>query len=515
MRREDSSTVLTVIFSLLISLCITTEVEARTLVQVCSSSCGDIQNISYPFRLKGDPAGCGDPDYELSCENNKTIFEFHRGNYYVRQISYEKQTIRVVDVNLASGSCGLPNRSLSLSEVNGDSRYRGFVYNIYTNFVNCSTVISDPSYRQVPCLSGNTSHVYVIYDDYRASGFHDSCVFISMVPTVHVSGKYPSYGAIQKLLETGFDLGWSVECRDCLESGDSCVITKWEIPLQYECDRPGQILSTLLSTLDSTLESFILGTQILEENSGENFFELCQATRCGKKGPIIRYPFRLNTQPSFCGREGFELSCSGDNTLLRLPFSGNYYIQQIIYTHATISIMHVNDTKCPLQSLLSLNLSNSQFYVGYSEQFSLKTFTVVNCTEKDAWSATDKTLVGPIDCIGDEKILVYVTDASASMDKLPSPCRTYQTAEILTPCESDLRRAIERLLRTREIFIQWLDSGTCVACEKSGNHCGFNATGNETICYPNRQKPKAEETHDLQKQLEFLHLEIVNVPLFI
>ncbi|KAL6321772.1 hypothetical protein AAG906_035290 [Vitis piasezkii] len=31
------------------------------------SSCGDIQNISIPFRLKGDPLGCGHPDptYEL------------------------------------------------------------------------------------------------------------------------------------------------------------------------------------------------------------------------------------------------------------------------------------------------------------------------------------------------------------------------------------------------------------------------------------------------------------------
>ncbi|KAL6321731.1 hypothetical protein AAG906_031244 [Vitis piasezkii] len=37
--------------------------------QTCRpSSCGDIQNISIPFRLKGDPLGCGHPDpaYELS-----------------------------------------------------------------------------------------------------------------------------------------------------------------------------------------------------------------------------------------------------------------------------------------------------------------------------------------------------------------------------------------------------------------------------------------------------------------
>ncbi|KAK8473157.1 hypothetical protein PHAVU_001G069001 [Phaseolus vulgaris] len=36
------------------------------------SSCGKISNISYPFRLKGDPQGCGLTMYELSCENNIT-----------------------------------------------------------------------------------------------------------------------------------------------------------------------------------------------------------------------------------------------------------------------------------------------------------------------------------------------------------------------------------------------------------------------------------------------------------
>ncbi|RVW91822.1 Rust resistance kinase Lr10 [Vitis vinifera] len=51
------------------------------------SSCGDIQNISIPFRLKGDPLGCGHPDpaYELVCENNRTILY---GKYYVEEINY-------------------------------------------------------------------------------------------------------------------------------------------------------------------------------------------------------------------------------------------------------------------------------------------------------------------------------------------------------------------------------------------------------------------------------------------
>ncbi|XP_050277851.1 LEAF RUST 10 DISEASE-RESISTANCE LOCUS RECEPTOR-LIKE PROTEIN KINASE-like 2.4 isoform X1 [Quercus robur] len=62
------------------------------------SSCGNIHNISYPFRLKSDPDICGDSRYELSCENNRTtvLYLFAR-KYHVQEINYNNYTIRVVD----------------------------------------------------------------------------------------------------------------------------------------------------------------------------------------------------------------------------------------------------------------------------------------------------------------------------------------------------------------------------------------------------------------------------------
>ncbi|KAL6012346.1 hypothetical protein ACLOJK_002833 [Asimina triloba] len=37
----------------------------------CSSSCGNLLNISYPFRFKGDQPNYGNPEYELSCEGGR------------------------------------------------------------------------------------------------------------------------------------------------------------------------------------------------------------------------------------------------------------------------------------------------------------------------------------------------------------------------------------------------------------------------------------------------------------
>ncbi|KAM1941105.1 hypothetical protein ACFX13_028727 [Malus domestica] len=74
----------------------------------CTSSCGHIRNISYPF--------CGNLGFTLSCENNKTILNTPSyGDYYVQAINYHNQTIRLVDPGLDKSNCSsLPLHSLSL-----------------------------------------------------------------------------------------------------------------------------------------------------------------------------------------------------------------------------------------------------------------------------------------------------------------------------------------------------------------------------------------------------------------
>ncbi|KAL5828162.1 hypothetical protein ACOSQ4_019959 [Xanthoceras sorbifolium] len=217
MRRElATSNFSSFLFSLLIFLLIS-EIQARRLQQEeCSSSCGDIKNISYPFRLKDDPAGCGDHNYELSCQSNKTILEFHPGKYLVKRISYAEQKITLVDFNLANGSCSLPQKSPSETEIYDDKRYYiGLRIPVYANFVRCSSKISDPTCRRLPCLDGNQSYVYVKYGGYYIDDLPMSCSFISRVAMREASMEYPPYEAIQKLLQSGFDLRWFPECRDC------------------------------------------------------------------------------------------------------------------------------------------------------------------------------------------------------------------------------------------------------------------------------------------------------------
>ncbi|TVT98625.1 hypothetical protein EJB05_56060 [Eragrostis curvula] len=71
-------------------------------------SCGHLQDIRYPFRLQGDPPGCGVRAYELVCSDNKTIIYINRGRYFVTNISYTESIFWVVDANLDDSSCPIP-----------------------------------------------------------------------------------------------------------------------------------------------------------------------------------------------------------------------------------------------------------------------------------------------------------------------------------------------------------------------------------------------------------------------
>ncbi|CAI0437348.1 unnamed protein product [Linum tenue] len=142
-------------------------------------------------------------------------------------------------------------------ELNEDSRYRGFASNIETSFVRCSGNITIQSYRRVPCLSDDDglNSVYVSYGTYIISGLKGPCSFLARVPTIYQAVMGPSYENIMLLLQEGFDLGWSVECRDCLARGHECVMTGYDTPFTYECRSPEYYVYGVVSFFAGFLSS--------------------------------------------------------------------------------------------------------------------------------------------------------------------------------------------------------------------------------------------------------------------
>ncbi|KAJ0038906.1 hypothetical protein Pint_22155 [Pistacia integerrima] len=212
-------------------------------------------------------------------------------------------------------------------------------------------------------------------------------------------------------------------------------------------------------------------------NNDQNIYGFCQPTNCSENGPKIRFPFRLKTQSVSCGLEGFEMSCSNGKNMLHLPFASGYYVQDISYLSGSITIMDMNDTTCPIQSLLSPNLTNSRFSLEYDRLYQM--YALLNCTVKITW--TDSVL-GPFDCISDERKFIYATDDQTyEYVWMPPVCSWYKTVNI----------SIDYMYRdnqTEKIVIVWEALDGCWDCEKSGNYCGFNTTSNSTICIKNKLK---------------------------
>ncbi|KAH7516453.1 hypothetical protein FEM48_Zijuj10G0136700 [Ziziphus jujuba var. spinosa] len=65
----------------------------------------------------------------------------------------------------------------------------------------------------------------------------ETCLLISMSPADFAADIiFPSYETIRQLLQSGFELSWSLFCRDCIRKGALCSTSLWDNPSAYQCE---------------------------------------------------------------------------------------------------------------------------------------------------------------------------------------------------------------------------------------------------------------------------------------
>ncbi|XP_039160913.1 uncharacterized protein LOC120289664 [Eucalyptus grandis] len=153
--------------------------------QCVASSCGDVHNITQPFRLKSDPNGCGDPKYEMVCEDNRTVLYFHDNRFYVQSINYSNNHIRLVYDGLEKDNCSsLAHYSWVLYGFRNsfDTPFMSSYYDSSLVIVNCSKVVNSAIYIATSlCIKGlhssNTSSNWNLYALFNpaASDVRDFC----------------------------------------------------------------------------------------------------------------------------------------------------------------------------------------------------------------------------------------------------------------------------------------------------------------------------------------------------
>ncbi|KAA3467794.1 rust resistance kinase Lr10-like [Gossypium australe] len=165
------------------------------------------------------PRSCGHKGFELVCDNNRAIFPMERGSFYVQHISYDNQTIHLVDVNLDVDTCSLPFGFPMRRKFDriGTTTYTYLHTMFYFDrstyeemfVMNCSMKINKSwcgaNYINASRCSSfpptNNNYFYFLDGGTPPSAFHPSCTVEAVVPIgLHNISDLSTFDIYQKLM---------------------------------------------------------------------------------------------------------------------------------------------------------------------------------------------------------------------------------------------------------------------------------------------------------------------------
>ncbi|XP_061998537.1 LEAF RUST 10 DISEASE-RESISTANCE LOCUS RECEPTOR-LIKE PROTEIN KINASE-like 2.5 [Rosa rugosa] len=175
------------------------------------SSCGDVHNISYPFRLQQDPKHCGDQRFTLECHNNIPVLRLFPLEYYVKAIDYDNSRIRVVDPGLEKNNCSsLPRFPLAYLNFYSTGSIFQPSYSESVTFLKCANPVNSSLYvNTAPCIKSE-GYGYAVLE-MRLQDVAIGCRVYSMGAIRHsMYGNDPniSYQDIHNELVYGFEFYW-------------------------------------------------------------------------------------------------------------------------------------------------------------------------------------------------------------------------------------------------------------------------------------------------------------------
>ncbi|TYJ10020.1 hypothetical protein E1A91_A11G179300v1, partial [Gossypium mustelinum] len=198
-------------------------------------TCGSVSNISYPFWGLNRLSYCGQPGFELRCENDVAEIMMNENTLRVLDIDPERQILKVAREDYWNGYCPTKfiNTSINYDHFNYGSNLRNLTLfygcNLpttptFTVFTNCSinNTLTDMSYATRNML------VDTRYSTCRGIvvGSCSNSVIIP-VPNSQVPSLEEGRDAddLEEAAKIGFQLWWSADdalCNSCVNKGGQC-----------------------------------------------------------------------------------------------------------------------------------------------------------------------------------------------------------------------------------------------------------------------------------------------------
>ncbi|KAF7141461.1 hypothetical protein RHSIM_Rhsim06G0111700 [Rhododendron simsii] len=254
----------------------------------------------------------------------------------------------------------------------------------------------------------------------------------------------------------------------------------------------------------------------------------CKPTRCGDKGPEIRFPFWLKGhQPESCGYgPGFALTCSPTNTtetLLDNPFSVkvtvteiNYYCQLIRYNFSgnyvpedqqNLSLIFNTSLGYPLSPFQVWAHPVPDYYVFRCRSFSAGAlynyssydwfceYHIFSCPSSlaDSYNEND---YAPLPWLSRPGHSLYLLKSDYLIRRTLLNCSKMYTFPSVAPCIRLYLYSYYGLWN----WSAWSEPAGCRKCEESGKYCrlsrGNHGKKNETECFdpPRGETKRPHET---------------------
>ncbi|KAJ6982129.1 hypothetical protein NC653_025287 [Populus alba x Populus x berolinensis] len=178
-------------------------------------SCGDGQNISFPFHIQGvQPDYCGYPGFTIYCnDKGKPVFNLSTSEYIIHEIHYQNQSLRVSNAAVSgkSPSCTpqIQNISLDDGRFHRSSNSKGLflLYNCNSTLLSNKSALSN---YKVDCPGENETvwTLAMLEDDPLLGSTLDKCGTRVLAPVDVYRGE--NVGTERMLLlEEGFVLNWT------------------------------------------------------------------------------------------------------------------------------------------------------------------------------------------------------------------------------------------------------------------------------------------------------------------
>ncbi|KAG8053518.1 hypothetical protein GUJ93_ZPchr0001g29447 [Zizania palustris] len=205
------------------------------------AKCGEL-TIGYPFWLEGThPPECGYRAFQVSCQQRLASLKNGFWTYEIKNISYERSSFRVSNVQLSQDSCSLEsnfNASADLSfgpfNISSENQELFFIYKCTQSRRQLPS-----SWASIHCpFDSGDSYAWLAREykpDDALKPLPGNCT-VSMLPVLGYAGATAK--DYERLIKGGFLLEYPMtpdDCKYCSETGGRCRVNATYDELECQC----------------------------------------------------------------------------------------------------------------------------------------------------------------------------------------------------------------------------------------------------------------------------------------